>query len=599
MQGEIPLELRNVTFSYPSSPEPVLKNINLKIHRGEFVGIVARTGSGKSTLLSLMAGVIPHHFQGELEGEVLLYGEETRALSLAKFGVHTGMVMQDPDSQLFNLLVKDEVVWGLENRGVPREEMGRRLDEVLHFFHIEDFKDRITYDLSGGEKQRVVLSSVYVSRPSILLLDNPTSQLDPLGAEYVIQSIKQVLETNETVVMVEDKIDELLGHADRLVLLHEGAILLDCPPEEFVTHRELLESVGITPPEIFDLGTRLRGAGLQLQSVPTTLEEALPVYQGLLNGSGPHEVALGATTATARDGRGAQGEARAVVSEPGVRKRAGEKPHKAVAVNNVDFVYPPPRPIQALRNINLAFEQGSFVAIIGQNGSGKTTLARCMAGYLKPTTGEIIIGGRNVHAIDIYERARRVGYVFQNPETQLFRGSVYDEVLFTLRYQGIKGPEAEQRVKDILEFLDLWDQAHLHPFRLSIGDKQRLAIACIAVLRPDALIIDEPTTGQDPAHAWAIMTLLQQLREEFGITVVVITHAMTLVANFCDRVIALCQGEVLLDAPPREVFARMDELAKTFVKPPTVTQLALQLGIDPPPLNVNEAEAIFRERLLS
>ncbi|HZD10884.1 MAG TPA: energy-coupling factor transporter ATPase [Candidatus Binatia bacterium] len=585
MEGKIPLELRNVTFSYPSSPEPVLKDINLKVGRGEFVGIVARTGSGKSTLLSLLAGVIPHHFQGELEGEVLLYGEDTRKLSLAKFGVHTGMVLQDPDSQLFNLLVKDEIVWGLENRGVPRAEMGRRLDEVMHFFQLDDFKERITYDLSGGEKQRVVLSSVYISRPSILLLDNPTSQLDPLGAEYVIQSIKQVLETNETVIMVEDKIDELLGHANRLVLLHEGHILLDCAPEEFVRHRELLESVGITPPEIFDLSTRLTSFGVHFSPIPTTLEDAVPAYKHLLNGRAATatEEPLPATAAAGQQRAGA--------------RRVKESDDLAVAVRNLSFVYPPPKPIQALKNVNLAFERGSFAAIIGQNGSGKTTLARCMAGYLRPTEGEVIIGGRDVHAIDIYERARRVGYVFQNPETQLFRGSVYDEVLFTLRYQGIKGQEAEDRVRQILEFLDLWERAHLHPFRLSIGDKQRLAIACIAVLRPDALIIDEPTTGQDPSHAWAIMTLLAELRDQFGITVIVITHAMTLAANFCDRVIALCQGEVLLDAPPRETFAQEEKLAQTFVKPPSVTQLALQLGINPPPLNVNEAEAIFKERL--
>lgn len=592
MLGKHPLELRNVTFSYPSSSEPVLRNINLKVHEGEFLGIVARTGSGKSTLLSLLAGVIPHHFQGELEGEVLLYGADTRELSLAKFGVHTGMVMQDPDSQLFNLLVKDEIVWGLENRGVARDEMARRLDDVMSFFHIPEFKERITYDLSGGEKQRVVLASVYISKPSILLLDNPTSQLDPLGAEYVIQSIKQVLDSNETVVMVEDKIDELLGHANRLILLHEGEILLDCTPEEFVSHRDLLESVGITPPEIFDLSMRLRTSGVSLHPVPTTLEEALPAYQALLNGSQAATsagISLQPVTERARQPD--------IASNNRTETSGQTETQIAVAVNNVDFVYPPPKPIQALKNVNLAFERGSFSAIIGQNGSGKTTLARCIAGYLKPNSGEVVIGGRDVHAIDIYERARRVGYVFQNPETQLFRGSVYDEVLFTLSYQGIKGAEAEERVKTILQFLDLWDQAHLHPFRLSIGDKQRLAIACIAVLRPDALIIDEPTTGQDPGHAWTIMTLLQELRDEFGITVIVITHAMTLAANFCDRVVALCQGKVLLDAAPREVFAQVETLAETFVKPPTITQLALALGINPPPLNVKEAEAIFKERL--
>lgn len=585
--GHVRLELRNVTFSYPTSPVPVLKNINLKIHEGEFVGIVARTGSGKSTLLGLMAGIIPHHYGGELEGEVLLYGEETRNLSLAKFAVHTGLVMQDPDSQLFNLLVKDEIVWGLENRGVPRDEMARRMDEVMQFFHIADFKDRITYDLSGGEKQRVVLAAVYISRPSILLLDNPTSQLDPLGAEYVIQSIKRVLETNETVVMVEDKIDELLGYANRLILLHEGEILLDCPPEEFVSHDELLRSVGITPPEVFDLSLRLHRSGLSFPSLPSTFEDAVPVFKGLLNGN-----------LQQREGATLPADP-ALIESADVKVSDTQHDEAAVEVRNLQYVYPPPRPIRALQGINLQFKRASFVAIVGQNGSGKTTLARCIAGYLRPTQGEVFISGRNVHTIDIYERARRVGYVFQNPETQLFRGSVYDEVLFTLKYQGIRGEEAETRVKEILEFLDLWDQAHVHPFRLSIGDKQRLAIACIAVLRPDALIIDEPTTGQDPAHAWSIMLLLQQLREMFGITVIVITHAMTLAANFCDRVIALRQGEVLLDAPPRQVFAQADKLAETFVKPPTITRLALSLGINPVPLNVDEAEAVFKERLLS
>ena len=580
MEEKIPLEFKNVSFSYSTSPEPILKNINLKIHKGEFVGIVARTGSGKSTLLGMMAGVIPHHFSGDLEGEIRLYGQETRDLSLSKFSIHTGLVLQDPDSQLFNLLVRDEVVWGLENRGILRAEMATRFDEVMHFFNIGPLKDRITYDLSGGEKQRVVISSVYVNKPSILLLDNPTSQLDPLGSEYVIQSIKQVLETHETVVMVEDKIDELLSHADRLILLHEGEILLDTTPNDFFRHTELLKRVGITPPSIMDLSLRLQSAGVNLPTIPLTLEDALPLYRGLMNGS--------TNIASTPPATPVKRATSALMTDSSL----------AVAVREVNFYYPPPQVVHALKNINLEIERSSFVAIIGQNGSGKTTLARCMAGYLQPTQGQVAVGGRNVYTIDIYERARRIGYVFQNPETQLFRMSVYDEVMFTLQYQGIKGAEAEERVHEILQFLDLWDQAHLHPFRLSTGDKQRLAIACIAVLRPDALIIDEPTTGQDPAHAWVIMQLLEQLREHYGITVIDITHAMTLAANFCDRIIALCQGEVILDDTPREIFAQPETLAKTFVKPPSITQLALSLGLNPPPLNVDEAEKMFKERLL-
>lgn len=577
MTSAHPLQLRNVSFSYPHSDEPVLRNINLTVRAGEFVGIVAPTGSGKTTLLGLMGGVIPHYVRGDLSGEVLLDGVDTRELSLRKFATRVGMVLQDPDSQLFNLLVRDEIVWGLENRGYAREAMREHLDTILRFFTIEKLRDRITYDLSGGEKQRVVMAAVAVSQPDILLFDNPTSQLDPLGSELVIESIKRVLEAHRTVVMVEDKLDELLEHADRLVLLHRGEILLDCPPAEFVRHHAELELAGIVPTQMAQLSVRLAEDGLLNGALPLTLNDARPVYRRLFAGTnGSPPVQPGPPP----------------VADPPRPARA-----TAIEVRNLTFVYPPPRPIQALNGIDLRIEQGSFVAIIGQNGSGKTTLARCMSGYLKPTSGEVLVSGENVHKLKTFRRARRIGYVFQNPATQLFRQSVWDEVAFSLAYQGITGEEAEQRITEILQLLDLWDQRDLHPFRLSLGNKQRLAIACIAVLQPSALIVDEPTTGQDPRHAMAVMRLLTELRDRYGITIIVITHAMQLAADFCDRVIAMRQGAVLLDGTPREVFARHEELATTFVKPPSITQLFLELGITPPPLSVDEAVTLLQGRL--
>jgi energy-coupling factor transport system ATP-binding protein len=573
MTDSFPLQLRDVSFAYPSMDEPVLRNINLVVRPGEFIGIVAPTGSGKSTLLGLLGGVIPHYVRGELSGEVLLDGVDTRELSLRKFATRVGMVLQDPDSQLFNLLVRDEIVWGLENRGVARKEMGRRLDEILRFFSIEHLRDRITYDLSGGEKQRVVMAAVAVSQPDILLFDNPTSQLDPLGAELVIESVKRVLAAHRTVIMVEDKLDELLEHADRLVLLHRGEIVLDCPPAEFVRHHEELERAGIVPSHVAQLSLRLAQDGLLGDQLPLTLGDALPVYRRIFEAS----------------------SAPASAAQPPSAATPGEP---AVEVTGLRFVYPPPRPIQAVRGVDLSIGRGAFVAIIGQNGSGKTTLARCMSGYLTPSAGKVLVGGENVHQLKTFRRARRIGYVFQNPSTQLFRQSVWDEVQFSLEYQGIRDAEAEQRVEEMLQFLDLWEQRDLHPFRLSLGNKQRLAIACIAVLQPDALIVDEPTTGQDPRHARAVMGLLTQLRERFGTTIIVITHAMSLAAEYCERVIAMCQGQVLIDGTPREVFAQRELLATTFVKPPSITQLALELGVSPPPLTVEEAVAMLHERLV-
>jgi energy-coupling factor transport system ATP-binding protein len=286
MAPSFSIDLRDVTFAYRNATAPVLKGITLRVRTGEFLGIVAPVGSGKSTLLYLMAGVIPHYVGGQLDGEVLIHGRDTRSLSLPAIAAHVGLVMQDPETQLFNLLVRDEVVWGLENRGVSREEAARLLGETLRFFQIESLQDRITYDLSGGEQQRVALAAVYATRPAILLLDHPTSQLDPLGTVAVIDNIRRLIEYDVTIVMVEDKIDELLGRADRLVLLDHGRIVLDAPPRDFCAQREILAGCGIHAPQVTELAWRLRDRGLELPFLPITVAEAEGLFHDLLDSGG-------------------------------------------------------------------------------------------------------------------------------------------------------------------------------------------------------------------------------------------------------------------------------------------------------------------------
>jgi energy-coupling factor transporter ATP-binding protein EcfA2 len=220
-----------------------------------------------------------------------------------------------------------------------------------------------------------------------------------------------------------------------------------------------------------------------------------------------------------------------------------------------------------------------------------------MSGYLKPTAGRILVSGRNVHDVTVLRRAKLIGYVFQNPETQLFKNSAQEDVLYGLHNLGVRGAEAEGRTEVALKMLNLWDQRDVHPFRLSYGDKQRLAIATIAALEPTALIIDEPTTGQDHRQAHQTMRLLDKLRAEVGITIIVITHSMSLAAEYCDRILAMCEGRILIDGPPREVFAQEETLARTFVQPPPATRLALRLGLLPVPLSVAEAVDVFSAAL--
>jgi energy-coupling factor transporter ATP-binding protein EcfA2 len=567
---DYPLVLDDVTFLYPRSETPVLDHVSLKVKRGEFVGIVGPTGSGKSSLLALMAGIIPHYISGDLSGDVLLEGKSTYDLSLAGFAVHVGMVLQDPESQLFNLLVRDELVWGLENRGVARERQRELLDQVLSFFRIAKLEERITYDLSGGEKQRVAIAAAYINRPSILLLDNPTSQLDPRGAALAIESIRRVLEDHETVVMVEDKIDALVEHADRLIVFDRGRIVMEGTPKEICGSLHELEAAGLYAPQVPELVERLRSRGVSLAEEPLTVEDAARAFEPLVS------VARQAVTTNAISATDPESET-----------------DGAIQVESVAFTYPPPHETPAVRDVSFTVPRAAFTAIIGQNGSGKTTLARCMSGYLKPTTGRILVSGRDVHRIRVLERARLIGYVFQNPETQLFKNSAYEDVMYGLHNLGVKGAAADERTRMALGLLNLWDKRDVHPFRLSYGDKQRLAIATIAALEPTALIIDEPTTGQDHHQAHQTMRLLDRLRQEVGITVIVITHSMTLVGEYCERVLAMCEGQVLLDGTPREVFVQEAVLARTFVEPPPVTRLALRLGLHPVPLTVAEAVDVF------
>jgi energy-coupling factor transport system ATP-binding protein len=278
------IKLDHVTFRYAQAEAPVLVDVDLQVEPGEFLGIVGPTGAGKTSLLYLMAGIIPHYFHGELQGSVSVDGQPTTALSLATLTERIGVVLQDPEAQLFNLLVRDELAWGLENRGRARAAIAREVAATVEFFNIQHLRDRITYDLSGGEKQRVALAAVHALTPEVFLFDNPTSQLDPVGATMVLESIRTLADTHGfTIVLVEDKVDELVRVADRIVLLDRGRITLDAPPRQFCLNAEALARAGVRSTQVAELSSELLAAGVHFAGdAPVTLEEAVAAFRQLL-----------------------------------------------------------------------------------------------------------------------------------------------------------------------------------------------------------------------------------------------------------------------------------------------------------------------------
>jgi len=269
----------------------------------------------------------------------------------------------------------------------------------------------------------------------------------------------------------------------------------------------------------------------------------------------------------------------------------------AVVAEGVEFEYPAPRRVLALKGVTLRIPKGQFAAIVGQNGSGKTSLAQCISGYLRPTRGSLRVAGTEVWRLRPAQRATRVGYVFQNPDHQLFRERVWDDVAFGLQNLGASPDQIQESVEQVLRRLELWDKREVHPFQLSRGDRQRLAIAAIIVMRPQLLIVDEPTTGQDMARSREIMDLLARLNRDEGMTILTITHVMELVAEYARWVIVMHDGRVLLDGPPRQVFSRAEELRISAISPPPVARLGLSLGLHPLPITVPEARDAILRRL--
>lgn len=561
--------VERLSFRYPGASTLALHDVSLTVEQGECLALMGATGAGKTTLCLALIGIVPQFFGGELYGAVRVGGLDTLEHPVSALARKVGMVFQDPETQLTATSVEHEVAFALENLCVRADEIRTRVDEALQAVGLAGLEKKHPHELSGGQKQRLAIAAALALKPQVLVLDEPTSQLDPVGAAAVFALVRALnRELGMTVVLASHQSEEVAEFADRVALLAAGRLVRVAPSAAFFQEVECLVRHQVRPPQVTEFFHRLRGRGLVLDSLPVTLAEAISTYTAVRPRLGfcPRPFA----NAPARQG--------------------------AVRLAARDLMYTYADGTRALAGITLDVRAGEYVAIIGQNGAGKTTLVRSFLGLLEPSAGTLALDGRRLQTLTVGDISRRVGFVPQNPDTQLFAFSVTAEVGFALQQAGLPPAEVRRRVDDVLAAMDLTARRDLHPFALSKGDRSRVVIAAVLVREPEILIFDEPTTGQDYQGALRILELTRRLHAA-GKTVIVVTHHLHLLPGFAERVLVLGQGRVLLDAPLAEAYYRPEVLAATDLRAPQIIELAQAIaereGQDCRALSVEELAACF------
>ena len=577
MPGEEVLALRKVTFTYEGDVVAI-RDLDLTVRKGEFVVVLGANGAGKSTLCYLISGIVPHIYGGRRLGYLTLAGIDPWDEPLYVTSQRCGVLMQDPEVQLFMPSLAAEVAFGPANLGVPREEILRRSKEALALVRLEGLEEHNPRDLSGGQKQRAALAAVLTMQPRVLVLDEPTSQLDPLGRWEVGEAIEQLKRAGDlAIVMTTHESEEILHLADQVLVLERGEAVLQGSPEEVFSHPDRLERAGVKTPALIQAQSRLVTFGRRGAA------------------SLPNRVNLGLEAVAEQIRQEVQDRRLTVVPHaqpPRVAPDAGAP--VILEARDLTFEYPGPPPVLALQDVNLQLQQGEFVGIVGQNGSGKSTLVRCLVGLLRPEGGEVLFRGQSIRGLSVGEMALRVGLVLQNPDYQLFSPSCREEIAFGLRNVGVAGDQIKGAVEQALRTVGLEGQADLFPFRLSFGDRRKLAAAATMALGPEVLIMDEPTTAQDHRGRYQLADLARRFHSEQGGTVVMITHDVDLIARYARRLIVLYRGQVLLDGPTPEVFAQVEELRKSFVVPPVAGQLAQRLSALGLPQDILTLDELFQ-----
>lgn len=543
--------LENVGFSYPGRDQEVLRGVSLELHPGEAVLLTGPTGCGKSTLLKTLNGIIPLESSGRMTGRVLVDGRDTALASVPELAQRVGLVFQSPDDQLFCGRVGDEVAFGPQNLGLAGDEVEGRVRRALDQVGMVGFRDQSTARLSGGQKQRVAIACQLAMRPSVLALDEPISQLDPEGAAGVLAVLKGLVESGMAVLLVEHRLGEAVGLARRMLVMDQGALVLETECSRLPEHVE-----------------RLQGLGLQVPD-----QAALAAHLGLnLNGDWRRRAAVLAAGAAGPPPGGEAAQTPAPATHQPV-----------VEVEDLCFTYPG-SDSPALDQVSLVVRPGEVLGLMGRNGSGKSTLLGVIAGLLRPGRGRVLVNGAPLGRRPARARRGRVGLLFQNPDLLLVQPSVRRELLSGPR--NLKLRFGDEDLAGLAGSLGLETFLDLPPWALSKGQRLRVALAALMAMGPEVMLLDEPTTGQNRLN---IQRLLAVLEQDSGLrATVVCSHDLDMVCRYAHRLVVLHQGRVLIQGPTREVLAKPGVLERAGIKPTLALEISHRLGRRPPWLTCRE-----------